>query len=242
MKKLKLLLIAILAIGFYSCEDEVEAPGTPYATFESASADIGVEQGAETTKDIIIYTANKASSDRSIGVIIVTDQTTADPASYTVPASVTIPSGSNKGVLTVGLKDVGLDEDKTLVLRLEQTAEVYTGDDIVLSLSQLCPNNGIKLKVNLTFDSWPEEAYWRLSDSDGNIVAASADPAAYGAYAGMSGSASESYCLPSGDYTIEIFDGYGDGGTAYSITADGVPVFGLGGGDYTDYFTADFSI
>ncbi len=242
MKNIKLLLLAVLvAVGFSSCEEEVEAPGTSYATFEAPTADVGVEQGGSTTADIKIYTANITGSARTINVSV-DAATTADAGAYSVPASVSIPAGSNVGTLSVGINDVGLDSDKVLVLKLEQTADIDTGGNITIGLSQVCPNNGIKVKVSLTFDGFPEDVYWRIVDSSDNIVAASVDPAAFGAYTGQSGTISESYCLPSGDYSIEIFDVFGDGGTSYTITADGVGVFSLAADAYTDSATGEFTI
>ncbi len=242
MKNIKLLLLAVLvAVGFSSCEEEVEAPGTSYATFEAPSVDVGVEQGGSTTADIKIYTANITGSARTINVTV-DAATTADAGAYSVPASVSIPAGSNVGTLSVGINDVGLDSDKVLVLKLEQTADIDTGGNITIGLSQICPNNGIKVKVSLTFDSWPEEVAWRILDSGGNTVAASADPFVYGAYAGLSGSVSESYCLASGDYTMEVYDQYGDGGTDYAVTANGAALFGISGGSYTTGTAVAFSI
>ncbi len=243
MKNIKLLLLAVLvSVGFSSCEEELEAPGTSYATFEAPNVDVGVEQGGSTTADIKIYTANITGSARTINVTVDTDATTADAGAYSVPASVAIPAGSNLGTLSVGINDVGLDSDKVLVLKLEQTADIDTGGNITIGLSQVCPNNGVKVKVTLTFDSWPEEVAWRILDSGGNTVAASADPFAFGAYAGLSGSVTESYCLASGDYTMEISDFYGDGGTDYAVTANGTPLFGVAATDYTASTTVDFSI
>ncbi len=239
MKNIKLLLLAVLlSVGFSSCEEEVEAPGTSYATFEAPSVDVGVEQGGSTTADIKIYTANITGSARTINVSVDTNATTADAGAYSVPASVSIPSGSNLGTLSVGINDVGLDSDKVLVLKLEQTADIDTGGNITMGLSQICPNNGIKVKVTLTFDSWPEEVAWRIKDADNNVILEVLE----GSYDGFSGSISESYCLSSGDYTMEISDAYGDGGTAYAITANGAALFSVAADEYTSSTVVDFSI
>lgn len=244
MKKyIYLFLASIAIISFSSCEeDATKAIDTSFASFVSSSMDIGVEAGSETSAEVKIYTTNITGSDRNIPVMVVAESTDADAGAYTVPSTVTIPGGSNVGTLNIGVKDVGLSEDKVLVIRLESTDAISTGETLTIGLSQLCPNNGIKFAVNISFDSYPEENAWRILDASGNTVLASADPFAYGGHAGLSGSLTIKECLPSGTYTIEIYDQYGDGGTAFSLTANGVLVYSAAGADYADYLEATFSI
>ena len=245
MKNIKLLLLAFVAVfSFNSCEDLVEAPGTNFVTFESESASIGVEQGGQTTKDIKIYSANVTSSDRTIGIIVDAANTDADPAAYTVPTTVTIPGGSNVGTLTVGLSDVGLSTDKTLVLGLEAAEGRSVGANITVGLSQVCPNMGVKVKLSLTFDSWPEEVSWTITDSNNMVVMeGSPNHTPYaGAYAGMSGTITITECLASGSYTLNVWDDYADGGTAFSLTGNGNPVTSLAGNAYGGSATVPFSL
>ncbi|MGB0878949.1 MAG: hypothetical protein ACPGTO_00095 [Polaribacter sp.] len=229
MKKIKLLLIAFSVFALQSCEDLVEAPQTPYATFNVNSDDFGVEIGTQETKEYTVYTANVTNTERTITVSVVANETDADPASYTVPTTLTIPAGSNSATLPVTVQDINLDEDKKLVIKLEQTENLFTGEKLTLNISQLCPTGESKVKITLTFDDWPEEVYWRLINSNGVTVYASADTPVYGAYAGMTGSITEGGCLPSDTYTIDIYDSYGDGGTEYSVTVNGVSVYSLSG-------------
>ena len=245
MKNIKLLLLAIITItSLNSCVDEVEAPQTPFATFERNAIDLGVEQGGQTSMDIKIYTANTTNQDRTVEITIVNDETTADAAAYTVTPSISIPAGSNVGILTVGLQDIGLTDDKVLTLRLTQTEDLLTGDDLIMSLSQLCPNNGSKVKIDLEFDNWPEEAAWRILDSNGSSVVQSATPFAFGAYASNpdGSSTSEKFCLDPGTYTIEVYDGFGDGGTVYTVSANGITLYALAGNAYTSFASGSFVI
>ena len=177
-KNIYLFLASIALLSFSSCEDtSVKALDTSFASFVTNTLDIGVEAGSETSKEVKIYTTNITSSDRSIPVMIA-EGTDADAGAYTVPTTVTIPGGSNVGTLTIDIKDVGLElsTDKSLVIRLESSDEMITGETLTVGLSQLCPNSGIKVKLNLTFDSWPEEAAWRIKDASGAVVLASSDP------------------------------------------------------------------
>lgn len=244
MKKyIYLFLASVAIISFSSCEESsVKALDTSFASFVSNSMDIGVEAGSQTSKEIKIYTTNITGSDRSIPVIVVAESTNADAGAYTIPSTVTIPGGTNVGSLMIDIKDVGLSEDKVLVIRLQSSEDLSTGEALTIGLAQLCPNNGVKVKVNLSFDSWPEEAAWRILDSTGTTVLASATPFNYGGHAGLSDTLSLKECLDSGTYTIEIYDGYGDGGTGYEIIANGILVWSLGGGDYADYYEETFTI
>ncbi|WP_282073487.1 hypothetical protein [Polaribacter atrinae] len=232
MKKyIYLFLASVAIISFSSCKDSsLTALDTSYASFVSNSMDIGVLAESETSEEVSVYTTNIINSDRTI-TLNVLESTTADADAYTVPTSVVIPGGTNVGTITIGVKDVDLVEDKVLVLRLETTEETITGEALTIGLSQLCPDNGIKVKINLTFDGYPEEFAWRILDTDGNTVIASADPFGYGAYTGFTGSLTISECLPSGDYTVQVYDGYGDGGNDITVTANGVLAFSLSG-DY----------
>ncbi|ARV16686.1 hypothetical protein [Polaribacter sp. SA4-12] len=231
-KNIYLFLASVAILSFSSCEDtSVKALDTSFASFVTNTLDIGVEAGSETSKEVKIYTTNITSSDRSIPVMIA-EGTDADAGAYSVPSTVTIPSGSNVGTMNIDIKDVGLElsTDKSLVLRLESSDEMITGETLTVALSQLCPNSGIKVKLNLTFDSWPEEAAWRIKDASGAVVLASITPFNYGAYTGMAGSSiTIADCLASGTYTMEVYDQYQDGGTDYSVTANGVLVFSASG-------------
>jgi len=244
MKKyIYLFLASLVIISFSSCEEStVEALDTSFASFVSNTMDIGVEAGSETSKEVKIYTTNITGSDRSIPVMVVAESTDADAGAYTIPSTVTIPGGSNVGSLKIDVKDVGLSEDKVLVIRLQSTADTSTGEALTIGLSQLCPNNGIKLKINLSFDDWAEEAAWRIKDAAGNTVLASAHPFDFGAYGGMTAPTTIKECLSSGTYTIEIYDQYGDGGTGYQVTANGILVFSLADDEYEGSFEGTFTI
>lgn len=241
-KHIYIFLVSLGLISFSSCEESaVEALGNSIASFDSYSLDIGVEIGSQTSKEIKVYTSNITNSARTLEVIVDSENTNADAGAYTVPSSVTIPAGTNVGSLTVDIKDVNLTEDKTLVVRLKSSESINVTDALTISLSQLCPNNGVKLKLNIAFDNWPEEIAWRILDSTGATVLASADPFAYGAYTGMTGGISITECLPSGTYTMQVYDGYGDGGNDYTVTANGILVFSASG-NYGASVTQDFTI
>ena len=246
MKKIKLLIYVFLAVfTLNSCTDEVEPQDTPFVTFESQSIDITFDQGSSVTQEVKIYTANITDQDRTIGVSVVSASTEVDAAAYIVPTTITIPGGSNVATLSIDLTDINMSPFATqaLVLSLAASADIYTGEDLTINVGLNCPNNGIKLKMVLGFDDWPEDIYWRLVDVNASaiVIASQASPG-YGAYAGMTGGITIQECVASGDYQLQIYDKYSNGGTSYVVTVDGVQVESVAANAYFGSTTVDFSI
>ena len=69
-----------------------------------------------------------------------------------------------------------------------------------------CVCDGVDVTVSITFDNYPEETSWQITDG-GNVMASG------GTYASSpDGSTLDvTQCLPDGCYTFTIFDSYGDG-------------------------------
>jgi len=237
MKNLKLYSILFIALAiFSSCEDEVEAPGTNYASFESYLGDITVSPGQDYTKSINIYTANIIGESRTIELTLTGSL---DAASYEAPTSVTIPANSNVGSIDLIFKDVNLDiiQDKTLTIAMNGTAALSVGENITLNVAKGCPTGEGKLKISVEMDPYPEEVYWRVIDlTAGVIVLSNNDTPGFGGYAdGTEATQKDGMCLPAGDYLFQVYDAYSDGAGAITITIDGVQVYSTdgayGGGD-----------
>ncbi len=79
-------------------------------------------------------------------------------------------------------------------------------DDIGLSTSNSGPTCE-NISLALTFDQYPEETSWAITDGVGSVVASG------GTYASAADNSSliETACLPNGCYTFTISDAYGDG-------------------------------
>ena len=246
MKNIKILFLAIMVLfAFSSCEEEVEAPGTNYVTFESTDYTFEVTPGGDTTRDLFIYSANKTGSARTFSVSVLTDESSADPSIYSVPSSVTIPADSNVGNLSVTASDANDDlsfsSPLTVVLKLEPEAGLSVGEKMTVNLLKECIYN--KVFFNIEFDSWPEEIYWAIVDNNsGATVAESATPPAYGAYAGLSGSLASTLCIPDGDYTFYIYDAYGDGAGPVSLSAADGTVLVSSSGAYGSGTAIGFSL
>ncbi len=228
MKKITfLLMISLSFFAFNGCDDDDETIN--YIAFENTSYDFGVELDGSSTNDIKVYTTQVSSSDRTFNINVLSDLSTADPASYNVPTSVTVPANSNVGTFSVNISDINIGENgETLVLGFENKDELYTGENITLKVRQVCPYNEVVLSI--TFDDWAEETSWELLDSDDNVVASGG---AGGAYGGMA-SFSQAFCLVDGTYTFTIFDAYGDGTNHYQLVYNGETIAEGGAFEYSE--------
>ncbi|QMU66289.1 MAG: hypothetical protein GKR88_19710 [Flavobacteriaceae bacterium] len=238
MKKITLVLLAFVTLlSLNSCKDNVTPTGVNYVSFESSTFAFGVDIGSMNTRNITIYAANKVGIDRTVNVNVVTSGTTADAASYTVPTTVTIPANSNVGTLSVTVSDINIGAGKTIELAFGEQTGLFTGGNITLSVNQVCPTNEVTLR--LTFDNWPEEAGYRLTDSSGATVESMSAGAFSSAPDGSDWS--RVLCLADGTYTFTITDSYGDGGTAVQITT-GSGVHSIAGNSYTSNSSVTFTL
>lgn len=222
MKKLLYTLVIIFSI--LSCEKNEEIPAITqidYVGFESGFI-LGVDPTGTATETVRIATSNTSNNDRVFNLLVDTDLTTADIAAYTVPSTVTIPANNNVGHFNVEVVGENVNPVGDDILAIKITSEdesIFISEPISLNLKQVCPNP--ELILDITFDDWPEEIYWRIVDASDNTVFESATPAGFGAYDGLTGGVTRNLCLASGSYTFSIFDGFEDGAGPYSLIFDG---------------------
>lgn len=205
MKKYLLLFIAAISLTFAGCDHESDFTPPNYITFAESSANIGVDVDGSTTYEVVVYTGNEVSQDRTFNVNVA-GSTTLDAAGYDVPATVTVPGGTNEGTLSFTVSDVDLGLlGKSLVLSLDSTGDLSTGDNASFSVFRTC--EGKEFVIDFEFDGYADETGWSLTDADGNtIVSVEA-----GDYARGTSRDTRSYCLGAGTYTFTITDSYGDG-------------------------------
>ena len=222
----------LVFVVFTNCEENEITPKVleiDYVGFESGFI-LGVDPTGTAEQEIKIATSNKTTSDRTFNLVVDSDLTTADASAYSVPNSVTVPANSNIGVFNIAVIGEYIDPSGDDILAIGFSSNdnnVFVSGSISLNLKQVCPNP--ELILDITFDPWPEEIFWRLLDSSGNTLFASAN-LAYGAYAGLSGGITKPMCLANGSYTFEIYDQFGDGAGPFSLTYDGSVVFSSDGG------------
>lgn len=229
MKKITfLLLIAVFSLAINSCEnDDPKTEDLNYIGFESTSFNFPVDIDGTSDDIIYVYTTNTTNSDRVYTIDINVDLTTADPSSYTIPTTVTIPANKNVGEIPVVISDINIGvSGKTLVLKFAAVEDLYTSDDVQVNVTQNCPGN--ELYLDIIFDGYASECSWELLDSDDSIVASGSG------YKDGTESYSTSFCLGEGTYTYSIYDAYGDGLTypttgGVTLTKAGVELVNING-------------
>ncbi|MFY0603624.1 MAG: hypothetical protein JXQ93_06715 [Flavobacteriaceae bacterium] len=240
MKKITQLLFLALTITFFaSCEESTstDPTGVNYVTFEAATYTFGVDIGSTNTNDIKVYAANISGSERTINVSVVAAGTSADPASYTVPTTVTIPANSNVGTLSITVSDINVSATgETIELAFGAQPGLFTGENMVLDVRQVCPTNEVTLKLG--FDNWPEEVSYDLSMGGTSVESTSTGDFA----SEPDGSEwTKPWCLADGMYTFTINDSYGDGGTNVTITtASGQ--YTIGAASFTTTASVNFTL
>lgn len=199
------LFFAFAALAFVGCDSDDDFTPPNYVNFERDNpVTVGVEVGGTATHEISVYTANITSNDRVFN-LGANESTTLDATAYTLPATVTVPSGTNEGTFTVevGDKDLGL-LGKKLIIDLEGTSEVAASTTpYTISVTRTCV--GKEFVIAFEFDGYANETTWELLDSEGNVVVTG------GGYEEGAESASRSLCLDQGTYTFTVADEYGDG-------------------------------
>ncbi len=224
MKKTIFLFLAISLLVFYSCDsDDQDQITINYVSFESTSFNFGVDLQSSNSNDIKVYTTLISNVERVFNINIETDLSTADPASYTVPTSVSVPANTNVGAFTVNISDLNIGPDgEILVISLTNEAGLFIGDPIVLNIKQICPYP--ETQLDITFDDFPDEQFWELYDSNDVLLFEG------GPYSDQT-EFSRTFCLENGTYKILMGDVFGDGGGPYTITNNG-NVLVTGDGDH----------
>lgn len=227
-------LICSLFVVTSCSEDEKE--DLNYVSFESKVINFGVALNESDTFDVKVYSANKTGDSRTFAVEVVEAETTADPQYYSVPSTFTIPGNTNEGVIPVSVTGTNLGSGKVIVLKLTPSSTVYTGAKVTINVTEACFQNSVNLAF--TFDSYPEETYWELYQG-ATLYASSAA----GDYTGQS-TFSQLFCLPDGDYTLVVYDDYGDGISSpggFMLTS-GATTLASGGGNFGTEVSYNFTL
>jgi len=245
MKKINLFFLFVSLVAMVSCEkneDVIAISNIDYAAFQ-ADFNQGVDAAIATPMEVKLYTSTMSGSDRTINLIVDTDLTTLDASAYTAPASVTIPANSNEGTFIVNIDGPNVGSGGAIVFDFSSDNNIaFTGDALTINVFPVCFANtpNLTLTLDITFDGWPEEIYWVIDD--GTSTVAESAPGVYGAYAGLTGGISQDFCLPDGSYTFTIYDGFGDGAGAYSLTFNDGTIVHSSDGAYGGGEAIPFSI
>mgnify|MGYP002711988579 CR=1 FL=1 len=251
-----LLAFSVFLVG---CEDNITTDNYLSDNYVGFSFDkqVALSEGDTETVQAVVYASKATNADRTIN-LYVDESSTAVPAQYAVPASVTIPAGSKEGTIDISVYNDGAlgFGGKTIVLGMEPQDGIdmpttYSGNvsdgtleimqrQLVVTAKDLCLGNQLKLEIEL--DSYPEELYWWIEDASGTEVA---NPGPYSTYnnpyTGMSGNVVEELCLPDGTYTFYIYDDYGDGAGPLTLTGPDGEIYSTDG-SYGSYDLVEFTL
>lgn len=208
MKKYLLLLTVLFStVLFVGCQydDDISEPNYVSLEFKKGGANVGVDIGGSASYDVMVYSANTSNSDREFSVNVDVSSTLSAEA-YTVPATVTIPGGSNEGMFSVQVSDVDLGlTGKKLLLNIEKEAGLSVGTPFQINVSRTCV--GKEFVVAFVFDGYASETSWSIADASGTVLVS----VAAGTYKDGDATASKSLCLDQGTYTFSVKDVYEDG-------------------------------
>lgn len=221
MKKIFLSLVTIFSLVFFTgCEEDKETTVVPHISFQKDGT-FGVEIGGTTTREVKVYVTQASSQDRVFDLKVDADLTTLDPASYTMPATVTVPANSREGSFNLTISDLNLSSQKVLAIAFDGTDGLYTGAPLKLAVKQECLLNEVKFSIIL--DRYGEETRWDIKQ--GSTVVASGGPYTRFGSDALQPEKEFIYCLPAGNYVLTVYDAYGDGMVTSSTVVGSYKLF-----------------
>lgn len=222
MIKNKFLIFFSLTLAMFtllSCEED-NSTSNPLSNFVGieANKNVFVELDGVVDVEAKVIASEAVNADRTFE-LVVDAVSTHNPSYYSVPATVTIPSGSKEAVFTVNVTGTDLGSGKTIVIGLKPVVDVnmaltsatnLTYQKLTLNVREVCNDN--PLTIEIVTDAYGSETTWELysaSDLDNPIATGGpyADQSAAGAYA----QTPVITCLVDGDYIFVIYDQYSDG-------------------------------
>jgi len=137
----KIVLAFVLLVSCGEADTTIFNGKKTFLSFSSNVYSLPVEIDATGSLDVILNSSTVSDVDRTFPVTIVAEETTADPLTYTLPATVTIPAGSFTGVLKVLGADNGLEESTVLTITFTSTDETSSFDSnkAIINVTQFCP-------------------------------------------------------------------------------------------------------
>lgn len=144
---IKLLTISILFVAFTGCDEELDrttfdGDGTFLSFVSSNPSSVAINVDETMNVDLAISVSTLSNSDRTYTIDLDVDATTANMSNFTLPTSVTIPSGSYFGNFTMVVTDnddLG-SESKNIVFSLGGVDNVSMDSNITsISIFEVCP-------------------------------------------------------------------------------------------------------
>ncbi|WP_343624969.1 hypothetical protein [Flavobacterium lindanitolerans] len=174
MKKLFILLISVAS--FVSCSDPdgvTYNENLTYVAFEKAAYNLPIPVNSSTSVDIKFVASSKSNVARTYNLTVVAEETNANPLTYSVPATLTIPANSYEGIATI----TGTDNDlvdfaiKKLVIKVSglSAKESTDTEKITLNVYEVCP-----LVINDFVGPFNINSWWLEGPSTNDVIAGTA--------------------------------------------------------------------
>ena len=211
MNKIKLIFSILIITFLFGCEaDLVTYTGgdadAPAYSFARTSETVGV---CTPTIPVTVESTIASNQDVTVNISVNAAETTALPSEYSLPSSITIPAGSyiGSGDVTVNFAQIpdGAVRQVVVDLSIPNGGTLNTRGTATINFSSACVLN--QVGFDFVFDQYPGEFAWQLYDGTNTFIAGDTG---YGNYAGLTNFSTD-LCLANGNYTLVLFDSYGDG-------------------------------
>lgn len=147
-KKMKIFGLSLLSLFAASCGDNEDVIYNPNGSqgviyFERNTGELAIAQDDAGTLEMKIFSSNLSPVARVINVTINEARSTADPANYSVPATVTIPANAYFGTLVIEGTDVtATTAPEVLVVNISGaagTSDQVSTTALEISVYEFCP-------------------------------------------------------------------------------------------------------
>lgn len=149
MKKILNILPIFLLLGFVSCgehENDIYKGNIndfTFLSFDKTVYDLAIAIDGEGEVVIPLRSSVTSSSDRTYSLEVIAEDSTADPQTYNLPASVTIPANEYVGNIVITGQDLGLVEitPKSFVFKVAglNEKEFMDNSQITVRVYEFCP-------------------------------------------------------------------------------------------------------
>lgn len=253
---LKSISVFFICLTLVNCEEYdagSESPKTLNYGFNDVAKVIEISE-LDPVYKVGVFASNISDVDRVVNLTVNEVLSTFTPGDFTFANSVTIPAGSNVGYVDVvfDFDNLELGVDKLLVFDLvnpdDGSVINITRDRISITYAPLCELNAISFEIIL--DRYGSETSWEITDSSGDVITnGSGGPYTDLAANGLQPVKIFKYCLASGDYTVTVYDSYGDGMVttaaiigSFKIKRSNGDVVVDGSGSFADQSSINFTL
>jgi hypothetical protein len=144
MKKILILLLSIVSfVGCSDVEGVIYDGGQSFVSFESTSYDLPVAVNSASTVDVKIVASTLSATERTYNLSVVEGESNANPLTYSIPSTITIPANSYFGVATITGEDNDLLDFviKKLVIEVAGFSSAESSDTkkLTINIFEVCP-------------------------------------------------------------------------------------------------------